>query len=111
MKKYWDRRDFLKQSAAAVATLGMGLPMSSLLTGCKSNNGLPATADSVILLFMAGGMAHTETFDPKKYTPFTKGMQADSNLSTFKSVPTTLDGIHFSEGLLNSSSPLVLLKS
>jgi hypothetical protein len=48
---------------------------------------------------MAGGMAHTETFDPKKYTPFSKGMQSDSVLSTFKSVPTALDGVHFSEGL------------
>jgi hypothetical protein len=44
-------------------------------------------------------MAHTDTFDPKKYTPFSKGMQADSVLSTFKSVPTILDGVHFSEGL------------
>jgi hypothetical protein len=99
MKKYWDRRDFLKQSAAAVATLGMGLPSSSLLTSCNSVKGISATADSVILLFMAGGMAHTETFDPKRFTPFTKGMQSDAVLSTFKSVPTILDGIHFSEGL------------
>ena len=48
---------------------------------------------------MAGGMAHTETFDPKRFTPFSTGMAADSVLSTFKSVPTVLDGIHFSEGL------------
>jgi hypothetical protein len=48
---------------------------------------------------MAGGMAHTETFDPKKYTPFEKGMEGQRVLSTFPSVPTVLDGIHFSEGL------------
>jgi hypothetical protein len=48
---------------------------------------------------MAGGMAHTDTFDPKKYTPYEKGIQASSVLSTFKSLPTALDGIHFSEGL------------
>ncbi|MFT7162720.1 MAG: hypothetical protein ACI9GZ_003915, partial [Bacteroidia bacterium] len=97
MKKYWNRRDFLQKSAAAVATMGMASPLSSLLSSCKSVN--PATADSVILLFMAGGMAHTETFDPKRYTPFTKGMQADAILSTFKKVPTILDGVNFSEGL------------
>lgn len=56
-------------------------------------------ADSVILLWMAGGMAHTDTFDPKKYTPFAKGMDANSVLSTFKPVPTILDGVSFSEGL------------
>ncbi|RZL12830.1 MAG: DUF1501 domain-containing protein [Pedobacter sp.] len=44
-------------------------------------------------------MPHTDTFDPKKYTPFSKGMQSNSVLSTFKSIPTALDGINFSEGL------------
>jgi hypothetical protein len=44
-------------------------------------------------------MAHTETFDPKKYTPFEKGMEGNRVLSTFPSVPTVLDGINFSEGL------------
>jgi hypothetical protein len=98
MEKYWTRRDFLKKNAAAIATMGMAAPLSSLLQSCgglTSN----ATADSVILLFMAGGMAHTETFDPKRYTPFTTGMQANTVLSTFKPVPTILDGIQFSEGL------------
>jgi hypothetical protein len=69
------RRDFLKKtSAATLATLGMGSPLAGLLSSCESR--IPSTADSVILLFMAGGMAHTETFDPKKYTPFRKGMEA-----------------------------------
>ncbi|GAB3263253.1 DUF1501 domain-containing protein [Larkinella harenae] len=75
--------------------------MASLLSGCKTKtigqtNG---TADTVILLWMAGGMAHTETFDPKKYTPFEKDMEGNRVLSTFKPVPTVLDGINFSEGL------------
>jgi hypothetical protein len=55
---------------------------------------------------MAGGMAHTETFDPKAYTPFEAGMEANRVLSTFKSVPTALDGIHFSEGLERIGSVL-----
>ena len=33
------------------------------------------TADSMILLWMAGGMAHTDTFDPKHYEPFTPGIE------------------------------------
>ncbi len=60
---------------------------------------MPSSADSVILIWMAGGMAHTETFDPKRYAPFEKGMQTDSLLSTFPSHETVLDGINFSEGL------------
>ena len=31
------------------------------------------TADTVIVLWMAGGMAHTETFDPKRYVPLQQG--------------------------------------
>jgi hypothetical protein len=48
---------------------------------------------------MAGGMPHTETFDPKQYTAFEKGIESNRVLSTFKPVPTVLDGINFSEGL------------
>lgn len=104
MKYLQSRRDFLKKtSAAAMATMGMGAPLASLLSSCGTTT-LPSTADSVILLFMAGGMAHTETFDPKKYTPFRKGMESKEVLSTFPAIPTALDGIQFSEGLENIAS-------
>ncbi len=105
MKYLQTRRDFLKKtSAAAIATMGMGAPLAGLLSSCE--NKIPTTADSVILLFMAGGMAHTETFDPKKFTPFRKGMEAKEVLSTFPSIPTKLDGIFLSEGLENIASVL-----
>ena len=93
-----NRREFLKKTGAAALAAMAVTPMTGLLTSC-SRNKIAAKADSVILLYMSGGMAHTETFDPKRYTPFTAGMQANDVLSTFKSVPTILDGVHFSEGL------------
>lgn len=97
-KNKWNRRDFLKTtSAATLAALAAGVPLSSLLSSC--NRPIQSKADTVILLWMAGGMAHTDTFDPKEYTPFEKGLDANRVLSTFKSVPTILDGVHFSEGL------------
>src|SRR5215207_1085039 len=99
MKKEWNRREFLKRtSAATLAALAAGAPMSSLLSSCNKGK-IASKADTVILLWMAGGMPHTETFDPKKFTPFTKGMQANSVLSTFNPVPTIVDGLNFSEGL------------
>jgi hypothetical protein len=98
------RREFLKKSStAALATMAAGAPLSGLLTSCRGQK-LHSTADSVILLFMAGGMAHTETFDPKRHTPFRKGMASSEVLSTFSSIPTALDGIYFSEGLENIGS-------
>src|SRR6476620_2474109 len=100
MKSNWNRREFIKKSGAAtMAALAAGAPIASLLPGCGISKSINSTADTVILLWMGGGMAHTETFDPKKYTPFTKGMQANSVLSTFPSLPTKIDGVHFSEGL------------
>src|SRR5688572_5758675 len=99
MKKEWNRREFLKKtSAATLAAMAAGAPLTSLLTSCDRGK-IASKADSVILLWMAGGMPHTETFDPKKFTPFTNGMQADSVLSTFQSVPTVVDDLQFSEGL------------
>ncbi len=95
------RREFLeKMKLATLAGLSTGVSGLPFLSGCKAGRySLPATADSVILLWMAGGMAHTETFDPKKYSPFIRGMESASVFSTFPSIPTRLDGIHFSEGL------------
>ncbi|HVV74251.1 MAG TPA: DUF1501 domain-containing protein, partial [Verrucomicrobiae bacterium] len=58
-----------------------------------------ATADTVIVLWMGGGMAHTETFDPKRYTPYEKGMASSTFLSTFPSIDTSVDHIKFSAGL------------
>ena len=61
--------------------------------------GPEATADAVIVLWMAGGMAQTETFDPKRYTPFEPGVRTERVLSTFPSIDTAVDHIKFSQGL------------
>jgi hypothetical protein len=90
---------------ATIAALGTGSPMASLMGNASVDIASKIiTADSVILLWMAGGMAHTETFDPKRYTSFEKGMEGNRVLSTFNSLPTALDGIQFSEGLQSIGS-------
>lgn len=90
------RRVFLQQlSAASLAAMTVGAPRRMFAASDKPK----ATADTVILLWMAGGMAHTETFDPKRYTPFAVDIETSSVLSTFESKPTALDGIQFSDGL------------
>jgi hypothetical protein len=107
MKGTWNRRDFIRAtSAATLAAWAAGPPVASLLSGCSPQSKIArnSSADTVILLWMAGGMAHTETFDPKRYTAFEKGMEGNRVLSTFKSYPTALDGINFSEGLQSIGS-------
>jgi uncharacterized protein (DUF1501 family) len=58
-----------------------------------------ATADALIVLWMAGGMAQTETWDPKRYTPFEPGVRTEQVLSTFPSIDTAVDNIKISRGL------------
>src|SRR5687768_18016642 len=99
------RRGFLK--TATVATLGAmaaGFPRVLNAADKATEKYGPAanpkpTADVVILLWMAGGMAHTETFDPKRYTPFEKGLESNAVLSTFPAIDTAVDHIKFSQGL------------
>jgi hypothetical protein len=95
------RRDFLKNaSAATLSALAAGAPRA-LFAAEPVVEKITPTADTVIVLWMGGGMAHTETFDPKRYTPFEKGIRPDQVLSTFPSINTTVDHIKFSAGLEN----------
>ena len=97
-----NRRQFLqKMQQASIAAMGASVSTIPFLNACTPSNTRKSTADAVILLWMAGGMCHTETFDPKRYTPFEKGMESKKVISTFKSIPTALDGVSFSEGLEN----------
>jgi hypothetical protein len=91
------RRDFLRTSYAAGAAAMLG----TSLRASEAPKKLEPTADCMVLLWMAGGQASTETWDPKKYTPFERGMEAKGVYSTFKSIPTSVDGIQISEGLAN----------
>ena len=96
-----DRRRFLK-TAAATAALGVTPPLGwGLRSASAEPTGtlIPAKADQMILLWMAGGQCHTETWDPKVYTPFEPGMEPQAVGSTFRSIPTSLDGVSISEGL------------
>jgi hypothetical protein len=92
------RRDFLRgMTAAALATLASGQPRPAA-AGEGVRHPQP-TADTCILLWMAGGMAAPETFDPKRYTPFEVGVPQERILCTFPSIPTAVDGVRISEGL------------
>src|SRR5712671_3138982 len=92
------RRDFLKTaSAATLGALASGAPRLF----AEAEPKIAPTADTVIVLWMAGGMAHTETFDPKRHVPFERGLKPDQVLSTFPKIETVVDNIKLTEGLEN----------
>ena len=96
------RRDFLKKLAAAGTAAWMTGQPQALWAGTGEKVTQPtAKADACILLWMAGGMAAPDTFDPKRYLPFEKGLEVKKMLSTFPAIPTAVDGIKICQGLEN----------
>jgi hypothetical protein len=97
------RREFLKKLALASAAAWMaGEPrqLFALPSGERVLNP-QAKADSIIVLWMGGGMGAPDTFDPKHYEPFEVGKEVASVLSTFPSIRTNVDQIEISQGLEN----------
>jgi hypothetical protein len=92
------RRAFLRDmSAATLATLALGEPRPSVADEAVVHP--RPRADTCILLWMAGGMASPETFDPKRYAPFEIGLPAEQILSTFPAIDTAVDGVQVCQGL------------
>ncbi len=90
------RRDFLQgMTAAGIATIASGAPR---LRAEEEVQHPKPTADTCILLWMAGGMAAPDTFDPKRYTPFEIGVPVEKILSTFPQIDTVVDHIKFTAG-------------
>ena len=98
--RHHQRRDFLKALAtSSAATLMSGAPR--LFADETSNHQPPATADACILLWMGGGMAAPDTFDPKRYEPFEVGLPVERILSTFPTIDTAVDDIKITQGFEN----------
>lgn len=91
------RREYLRaMTAAGLSTIASGAPR---LRASDPVAHPKATADTVILLWMAGGMGAPDTFDPKRYTPFEVGVPVEKILSTFPAIDTVVDNIKLTEGL------------
>src|SRR5258706_2420932 len=92
-------RDFLKTaSVATLSALAAGFARQLL---AETEEKIKPIADTVVILWMAGGMAHTETFDPKHFTPYEAGLKPDAVLSTFPQIDTVADHIKLTQGLEN----------
>jgi hypothetical protein len=102
------RRDLLKSLAgAATATLALPEPRAwaDSIHGGAIEHPAPR-ADAIIVLWMAGGMAAPDTFDPKRYKPFEPGLAVADVISTFPAIPTAIDGVQICDGLPEIASVL-----
>lgn len=94
------RRDFLRKlSAASAAALACAAPRTLRADQHPLANHPVSTADSCILIWMGGGMAAPDTFDPKRFEPFRRGLPVKDMLSTFPAIETSVSGLQICQGL------------
>ena len=103
MKAKLSRRQFIQTTALAAA--GAGLANHALAEeGPKALTKLAPSADAMIHIWLPGGIAQTDTWDPKKLTPYRRGMKGSELLGTCERIPTSADGIFLGKGLENMAS-------
>jgi hypothetical protein len=88
------RRDILRVGGSAMLGLSLGGMLN--LKAHASSGGGPGwgKAKSVIMVYLQGGPSHLDLWDPKENVP-------DNVRSNFKSIPTKIPGVHFTELLPN----------
>jgi uncharacterized protein (DUF1501 family) len=84
------RREFLR--VGGLSALGLSLPGFLRMQHAAAASGTPKKSVICILLWMQGGPSHIDTFDPKPDAP------AEIR-GEFKTIPTGLSGVRFTEHL------------
>ena len=93
------RRAILR--AGGIGLFGISLPNVLRLQAASANESTGGAraaapgwgrAKSVVLVYLQGGPSHIDLFDPKENVP-------DNVRSTFKSIPTKLPGVQFTENI------------
>jgi len=83
------RRDLLRVGSLGLTASLLPLPAAGAGTAGKERS---ATARSVIILWMAGGVTHLDSFDPKPEAP-------DTIRGALTAIQTTIPGVQFCETL------------
>ena len=91
LPKHFSRREFMHVGLVG----GLGLTLADFMRikahgAQKYYETVEGPAKSVIHIYLPGGMAHQESFDPKPYAPL-------EYRGPFKSIKTKIPGVHFSE--------------
>ena len=89
------RRDFMQVGAATA--MGISLPQllrSDANAAAKHYESKEGPAKSLIHIYLPGGCAHQETWDPKPYAPA-------EYRGPYKAIDTVVDGVQFSENMKN----------
>lgn len=94
-------RPMKRRGFMTVGAMGFGLTLGDYFrlrarADLKNYAPIPAKADSVIHIFLPGGIAHQETFDPKPFAPV-------EYRGELNSIATKIEGEQFSETLAKTA--------
>src|SRR5258708_5513757 len=98
----FSRRDLFR-----LGGLGIGATLLPAAISAASATGPSGSARSIILLWLAGGVTHIDSFDPKPDSP-------EEIRGTLQPIQTALAGVRFSEvmpGLARQIRHLALVRS
>ncbi|MCB1228849.1 MAG: DUF1501 domain-containing protein [Verrucomicrobiae bacterium] len=100
-----NRRNFLKQTSGLLAAGAAGassMPPASLLANTSTVSMPKGKAEHCIFIWLGGGMAQIDTFDPKKQgNPKASPKVAGSD---YAKVPTAVPGVEFTEHLKRTAN-------
>ena len=85
----FSRRDVLRVGGAGMLGMTLGTAFRAQSLASEKSGGW-GKAKSVIMVYLQGGPSHLDLWDPKENVP-------DNVRSAFKSIPTKLTGVHFTE--------------
>jgi uncharacterized protein (DUF1501 family) len=86
----WSRRDFLR--VGKLSPVGLALPDLLRMQSVQAREPRRAAAKNVLLIYLAGGQSHLDTFDPKPEAP------AEIR-GKFGVIPTKTPGVRYSDQL------------
>lgn len=84
------RRDVLRVGGSGVLGLSLGGMLQLQASRASDSQSRPATAKSIIMVYLQGGPSHLDLWDPKENVP-------ENVKSVFSNIPTALPGVHFTE--------------
>jgi uncharacterized protein DUF1501/TAT (twin-arginine translocation) pathway-exported protein len=101
-----ERRQFLRGAlAAGAAAMAPGLfDRTASASAAETFRPIAPKAEAVIFVWLPGGIAQTDTWDPKQHTPFEAGMKGSQLLGTCPSIATPVDGLRLGAGLEQMAS-------
>jgi hypothetical protein len=101
-----NRREFLRSTLAAGAAAGLSSFPNLAFAGATTKPALIPKADSMVLIYLPGGVCQRDMWDCKKHTPFVTGMKGSELLSTSPIIQTSADGIMLGVGLENLATQM-----